>query len=166
VLDAERRRGRAFGDAVLFALLFVPIVRARVHEIAPDGDPDPNRLATVIEEVVAPLGLRMSLPRATTDRIKQALGMVGRLSHRPDSKLATRRIAFREAFATALELFELTAMATGRGQDLAREWRAVHARIERARSSARFRSRRSRRRGGEGAAAEGGAPGKGCEQTY
>ena len=155
VLDAERRRGRAFGDAVLFALLFVPIVQARVREIAPDGDPDPNRLATVIEDVVAPLGLRMSLPRATTDRIKQALAMIGRLSHRPDSKLGTRRIAFREAFQTALELFELTAMATGRGQDLAREWRAVHARIERARELGQIPEPpkpppRKRRRGGRG----------------
>ena len=155
VLDAERRRGRAFGDAVLFALLFVPIVRAQVHEIAPDGDPDPNRLATVIEDVVSPLGFRMSLPRAVTDRIKQALSMVGRLSHRPDGKLATRRIAFREAFPTALDLFELTAMATGRGQELAREWRAMHARIEKARETGEIPPvpkppPRRRRRGGRG----------------
>ena len=61
VLDAERRRGRVFDDAVLFALLFVPIVRARVREVAPDGDPDPGRLSTIIEEVVSPLAFRMSL---------------------------------------------------------------------------------------------------------
>jgi poly(A) polymerase len=156
VLDAERRRGRAFEDSVLFALLFVPIVRGRVREIAPDGDPDVNRLATIIEDVVAPLGFRMSLPRAVTDRIKQALAMVGKLSHRPDSKLATRRIAFREAFPTALELFELTAMATGRGQDLAREWRATHAKIQKARELGQIPEppkpppRRRRRRGGRG----------------
>jgi poly(A) polymerase len=155
VLDAERRRGRTFEQSVLFALLFVPIVRARVREIAPDGDPDPNRLATVIEDVVSPLALRMSLPRAVTDRIKQALAIVGRLSHRPDSKLATRRIAFREAFPTALELFELTAMATGRGQELAREWRATHAKIQRARELGQIPEPpkpppRRRRRGGRG----------------
>src|SRR5262249_51515281 len=62
VLDAERRRGRVFEDAVLFALLFLPIARARVRQIAPDGDPDPNRLAVVIEDVVSPLALRMALP--------------------------------------------------------------------------------------------------------
>jgi poly(A) polymerase len=154
VLDAERRRGRPFDDAVLFALLFIPIVRARVREAAPDGDPDPGLLSTIIEEVVSPLAFRMSLPRATTDRIKQALSIVGRLSHRPDSKLATRRLAFRDAFPTALELFDLTAMATGRGQDLVREWRAVQARIERARASGEIAlppppppRRRKRRRG-------------------
>jgi poly(A) polymerase len=132
VLDAERRRGRAFDGAVLFALLFLPIVRSRVREIAPDGEPDPNRLATIVEEVVSPLAFRMSLPRATAERIKQAMGIVGKLSHRPDARVATRRLAFRDAFPTALDLFELTAMATGRGQDLVREWRALHARALRA----------------------------------
>ena len=59
----------------------------------------PARLSTIIEDVVSPLAFRMSLPRAATDRIKQALSIVGKLSHRPDGKLATRRLAFREAFA-------------------------------------------------------------------
>jgi poly(A) polymerase len=154
VLDAERRRGRVFGDAVLFALLFVPIVRARVREIVPDGEPDPGRLSVVIEDVVSPLALRMSLPRAATDRIKQALAIVGKLSHRPDSKLATRRLAFREAFPTALDLFDLTAMATGRGKELVQDWRALEKRIERARQSGEIPAppapppRRRRRRGG------------------
>ena len=159
VLDAERRRGRAFEDSVLFALLFIPIVRARVREAAPDGEPDPGRLSTIIEDVVAPLALRMSLPRATSERIKQALSIIGKLSHRPDSKIATRRVAFRESFPTALELFELTAMATGRGQELVREWRAVLSRIERARETGEIAPlpppvrRRRRRRGGRRRAA-------------
>ncbi len=156
VLDAERRRGRVFEDAVLFALLYLPIVRARVREIAPDGDPDPNRLAIIIEDVVSPLAFRMSLPRAATDRIKQALSIVGKLSHRPDAKVATRRLALRDAFATALDIFELTAMATGRGQELVRDWRAVQARIARARESGEIPAppppppQRRRRRGGRG----------------
>ena len=154
VLDAERRRGRAFDDAVLFALLFVPIVRARVRDIAPDGDPDPGRLSVVIEDVVSPLAFRMSLPRAATDRIKQAMGIIGKLSHRPDLRVATRRLALRDSFATALDIFELTAMASGRGKELVREWRAVQARIERARATGEIPSppplppRRRRRRGG------------------
>jgi len=135
VLDAERRRGRVFEDAVLFAILFLPIVRARVREIAEDGEPEPGRLSTIIEEVVSLLALRMALPRATADRIKQALAIVGRLSHRPDARGGTRRLAFRDAFPAALDLFELTAMATGRGSELVRDWRALQARIERARDS-------------------------------
>ncbi len=154
VLDAERRRGRAFDDAVLFALLFLPIVRARVRDIAPNAEPDPARLSTIIEEVVAPLSFRMSLARASADRIKQALSIVGKLSHRPDAKIATRRIAFREAFATALDIFELTAMATGRGQELVRDWRGLQARVERARQTGEVPAlppppiRRRHRRGG------------------
>ncbi len=156
VLDAERRRGRVYEDAVLFTLLFLPIVRARVRDIAPDGEPDPNRLAVVIEDTVSPLALRMSLPRAATDRIKQALAMVGRLSHRPDTKVATRRLALRDAFAASVDIFELTAMATGIGQELVRDWRALQARIARARETGEIPPppppppRRRRRRGGRG----------------
>ncbi len=85
--------------------------------------------------MVSPLAFRMSLPRMATDRIKQALAIVGKLSHRPDARVATRRLAFREAFPIALDLFELTAMATGRGQELVRDWRGIQAKVERARAS-------------------------------
>ena len=92
-------------------------------------------------------------PRATTDRIKQALSIVGKLSHRPDARVATRRVAFREAFPMALDLFELTAMATGIGKELVRDWRALQARIERGRASGEIPTLpppppRKRRRGG------------------
>jgi poly(A) polymerase len=135
VLDAERRRGRVPDDAVLFSLFFLPIVRTRVRAAAPDGDPSPSLLATIIEDAVAPIALRMALPHAVTHRIRQALGMVGRLSHRPDSRVATRRLAFREEFPTALALFELRAMATGRGTDIVRDWRELGERARRAREA-------------------------------
>jgi poly(A) polymerase len=160
VLDAERRRGRVYGDAVLFALFFLPIVRARVREAAPDGEPSPALLSTLIEDLVTPLAVRMALPHAVSHRIKQALAIVGKLSHRPDSRLATPRLAFREAFPTALELFELRAMATGRGDELVRDWRALAARVEKTRqafaaaggetSPPPAAHRRRRRRGGRG----------------
>src|SRR5580765_3182346 len=135
VLDAERRRGRIFEDAVLFALFFLPIVRARLRRIAPDGDPTPALLAGLLEDLVTPIGVRMSLPHAVSHRIKHALAIVGKLSHRPDSRMATPRLAFREAFPAALELFELRAMATGRGDDLVREWRTLAARLEKSRQA-------------------------------
>jgi len=156
VLDAERRRGRVLEDAVLFALLYLPIVRERVRDMAPEGEPDPNRLAVVIEETVAPLALRMALPRVATDRIKQGLAIVGKLSHRPDAKIATRRLAMKDSFAAALDIFELTAMATGLAQELVADWRAVQARIARERASGVIPPppapppRRRRRRGGRG----------------
>jgi poly(A) polymerase len=135
VLDAERRRGRMYDDAVLFSLFFLPIVRARVRAASPESDPDPDLLATLVEDTVSPIALRMALPHAVTHRIKQALTIVGRLSHRPDNRIGTRRLAFRDAFPAALDLFELRAMATGRGEELVREWAALRARVERAREA-------------------------------
>jgi len=160
VLDAERRRGRVYEDAVLFALFFLPIVRARVREAAPDGEPSPALLSTILEDLVTPIAFRMALPHAVSHRIKQALSIVGKLSHRPDSRLAAPRLAFREAFPAALELFELRAMATGRGEELVRDWRALAARVEKTRkafAAAQAETppppaphRRRRRRGGRG----------------
>ena len=159
VLDAERRRGRPYVDAVLFALFFLPIVRARLQASASDGDPSPGLLATLLEDLVTPIALRMALPHFVSHRIKQALAIVGRLSHRPDSRLATPRLAFRESFPVALELFELRAMATGRDEELVREWRAALARVEKRRqafaaehgelpAAPAVARRRRRRRGG------------------
>jgi poly(A) polymerase len=159
VLDAERRRGRVYEDAVLFALFFLPIVRARVREAAPDGEPSPALLSTILEDLVTPIAFRMALPHAVSHRIKQTLSIVGKLSHRPDSRLATPRLAFREAFPAALELFELRAMATGRGEELVRDWRALAARVEKTRKAFAAAqgeaapppaARRRRRRGGRG----------------
>lgn len=161
VLDAERRRGRGFEDSVLFALLFLPIIRARVRSIARDEEPDPGQLAVLLEDSVNPIALRMALPHATTHRIKQAMAIVGKLSHRPDNRVATRRLAFREAFPAALDLFELRSMATGQGDDLVRDWRTLSERVSRAREAfqreaglpvteAAAPARRRRRRGGRG----------------
>lgn len=161
VIDAERRRGRVFDDATLFAVFFLPIVRARVRAAAPDGDPDPGLLGRILDETVSPTAIRMALPHAVSHRIQQALAMVGRFSHRPDQRVATRRIVFREAFPTALDIFDLGAMATGRGEELVGEWRELAVRAHRTRESfeaeagvekepAAAAARKRRRRGGRG----------------
>ena len=134
-LDGERRRGRTYEDGVLFALLVLPIVRAELRSRAPDAEPSPGTLTTAIEEVATPIAIRMAWPHAISHKIKQALSLVGRLSHRPDNRVPTRRLVFRESFPAALELFELRAMATGRGEDVAREWRALFDRMQKARAS-------------------------------
>src|SRR5262249_60759298 len=141
----------------------VRAARRALGEPAPAGEPDPARLATIIEDVVSPLAFRMALPRASTDRIKQALAMLGRLSHRPDGKTNSRRLAFRDAFGTALDIFELSAMATGVGQDLVRDWRGLQTRIQRARETGEIPAppppvRRKRRRGGRGRGRRAAAP--------
>src|SRR5262249_59531102 len=120
---------------VLYGLFFLPIVRARVRALSPGNDPEAALLENLLEETVNPIALRMALPNAVTHRIKQALAMAGRLSHRPDNRVASRRLAFREAFPAALERFELRAMATGRGGELVAEWAALLARVQRARAA-------------------------------
>lgn len=161
VLDAERRRGRAYEDAVLFALLVLPIARAVLRRRAPDGDPPAGLVSAVLEEIVTPIAIRMALPHAVSHRIKQALSLVGRLSHRPDNRVVTRRLVFRDAFPAALQIFELRSMATGRGQDLVRDWDSLARRMEKARESFEAETgiaaspapapvRRRRRRGGRG----------------
>ena len=101
VLDAERRRGRVFDDAVLFALLFLPIVRARVRDVAPDGEPGParplddhrgGRLAARLPHVAAARGDRsdqagaVDRGQALAPSRRQARGAAarvpGRLRHR------------------------------------------------------------------------------------
>jgi len=162
-LDRERRRGRVFGDAALFALLVLPVVRAAVSRRFPGGEPPPGALATLLEEIATPIAVRMAWPHAVSHQIKQSLAIVGRLSHRPDTRVATRRLVFRESFPTALDLFELRAMATGRGEDLVRDWRSLFERMQRAREHFETETglaaaapaeptppRRRRRRGGRG----------------
>src|SRR5512144_594727 len=63
-LDGERRRDRAFDDAVLFSLFFLPVVRSRLSEMHLSSDPEPGRLVATIEEVVTPVAIRMALPNA------------------------------------------------------------------------------------------------------
>ncbi len=160
VLDAERRRGRVFEDAVLFSLFFLPIARARVREESGGSEPDPAFLSVLLEDIVAPIALRMSLPHAVSQRIKQALALAGRFSHRPDNRVITRRLVFREAFPASLDIFELGAMATGRGEEHAAQWRAFANRAEKSRESFEMEAKaerdaappaaRRRRRGGRG----------------
>jgi poly(A) polymerase len=161
VLDAERRRGRVFDDAVLFCLFFLPMARSLVREAAPEGDPDPGLLGRIFEDLLPPIAARMSLPHAVTHRIQQALLTIGRLSFRPDNRVATRRIVYREGFGAALDVFDLVSMATGRDEELVREWRAFGERAMKTRESFEAEAnagkaaepagpKKRRRRGGRG----------------
>jgi hypothetical protein len=124
-----------FDDAVLFSLFFLPIARSRVRDEAPGGDPEIGLLGKIFEELVPPIALRMALPHAVTHKIQQALLTIGRFSFRPDNRLATRRIVFREGFPAALDIFDLVSLATGRDEALVAEWRAFFQRSIKTRES-------------------------------
>jgi poly(A) polymerase len=160
VLDAERRGGRPFDDAVSFSTLFLPILRRQIDRLRSGANADAMAVLKLIEDIVTPIAVRMSFPNLLAHRIKQALFSLGKLSHPPEWKAATRRFVFHSDFPIVLDLFELRAMATGRQTELARQWRDLADRLRRAAptpatsphaaagDSGTGRRRRPRRRGG------------------
>jgi len=129
VLDAERRRGRTFDEAVYFALLALPLLRAEIARARPDGNADPALLIAKTGAVVDPLALALSAPNALVHRVKSILVSQGKLSQRPEWKASTRRFLFHSDFPAALDLFDLRAMARGRDDGTAREWRHLAERV-------------------------------------
>ena len=78
----------SFDDAVLFALLFLPIVRARRRaRLHLTASPIPGGLATILEDIVTPAcdpdgAAARRLPTGSSRRSRS----VGTLSHRPDGQ--------------------------------------------------------------------------------
>lgn len=156
VLDAERRRGRQFDEAVHLAVLVWPLLRAEVKRQRPEGAPEPALVVAKLNEIVDPLALRLSLPNAATHRTKSILFAQGKLASRPEWKASTRRLLFHTDFSAALDLFDVTSMARGKDRDRVREWRTLHLRVAEAgrslspEAAADPARRRRRRRGGRG----------------
>jgi poly(A) polymerase len=129
VLDAERRRGRSFDEAVPFSLLAVPQLRAELKRLRPDRAPEPGLVTAKTTEIVDPIALRLALPNALVHRIKSLLFAQEKLAHRPEWKASTRRFLFHADFEPALELFELRALARGKDLPLVREWRTLQQKV-------------------------------------
>jgi len=129
VLDAERRRGRGFDEAVYFSLLALPLLRAEIRRVRPGGDAEPALLVAKTNAVVDPLALALSAPNALVHRVKSILVAQGKLAQRPEWKASTRRFLFHTDFPAALDLFDLRAMARGSGEETAREWRHLAERV-------------------------------------
>ena len=125
VLDAERRRGRAFDEAVYFAFLALPLLRAELARARPEGRAEPALLVTKTSAVVDTVALALSAPNALVHRVKSILVSQGRLAEPPEIKASTRRFLAHPDFAAAWDLAELRAMASGRGGDTLREWRRL-----------------------------------------
>ena len=157
VLDAERRRGRVFDEAVYFAILALPLLRAEVARARPGGRAEPALLVAKTNAVVDPLALALSTPNALVHRVKSILVAQARLAEPPEIKASTRRFLAHPDFPAALDLFDLRSMARGRGGETGREWArlrergfpgasAVHAVAEGAPAARRRRRRRGGRR--------------------
>jgi poly(A) polymerase len=129
VLDAERRRGRAFDDSVYFALLALPLLRSELRRLRPDGPVEPALAITKANEIVEPLAASLAAPNALVHRVKSILFAQTKLEQRPEWKASTRRFLFHPDFPAALDLFDLRSMAQGRERDPVREWRNLHQRV-------------------------------------
>ncbi len=125
VLDAERRRGRWFDEAVYFALLALPLLRAELARVRPGGRAEPSLLVAKTNAVVDPLALALSAPNALVHRIKSILAAQGRVADPPEMKASTRRFLAHPDFGAAIDLAELRATASGRGSETVREWRRL-----------------------------------------
>jgi poly(A) polymerase len=125
VLDSERRRGRGFDEAVYFAMLALPLLRAELARARPAGRAEPSLLVAKTNAVVDPLALALSAPNALVHRVKSILVAQGRVADAPELKASTRRFLAHPDFAAAIDLAELRATASGRGSEAVREWRRL-----------------------------------------
>ena len=136
VLDAERRRGRSFDDAVLFALFFLPIARARVREEASEGDPDPALLSTILEDLVsADRSADVAAPRGfPQDQAGARDGGPVLAPARPADRDPAPRLS-RGVSRGPRRLRARCPRDRPRAKSSAREWRAFAARAEKTRES-------------------------------
>ena len=124
-LDARREKGEKHKDAVLLGVLFLPLVLSAIRARGAGKGVDASQILLVLDAVVNPLALRMSLPNLATHLVKQSLYTLGALtSTRPDHP-AARRIVSRSWFPHALALLSLHSRASGRYHEAAAAWQDV-----------------------------------------
>jgi poly(A) polymerase len=169
-LDRRLSKGEPLDDAILLAMLLVPISRAApLPEAQEAGRPS---VAHAIEELLAGFVQSARLPRRIAERCRMLL-----LAQRTLSGERRRRTgAFRKhpLFSEALTVFEMTVEATGEGWEQLEAWKAGEVppppKSEAASAEGDGPRRRRRRRrggrrpgggkgGGEGASAPSGSGG-------
>ncbi len=124
-LDARREKGEKAEDSVLLGALFLPLVLSAIRARGTGKGVDASQILLVLDAVVNPLALRLSLPNLATHLVKQSLYTLGMLtSTRPDHP-AARRIVSRSLFPHALALLSLYSRASGRYQEVAAAWQDV-----------------------------------------
>jgi poly(A) polymerase len=130
-LDARTEAGEKAEDAVLLGALFLPLVLTAIRRQGAGGRVDPSQILLVLENVVNPLALRMSLPNFSAHLVKQSLYTLGSLTGTRPDQPAARRLVSRSWFPHALALLSLYAKASGRYLEAATAWQDVLARAGR-----------------------------------
>ena len=127
--DERRAKGERLEDPVLLGMLFLPLVIAAVRGKGREGSRvDPTQILLVLENVVNPLALRMSLPNLAVHTVKQGLYTMGRLAETRPEDPGARRLVPKAYFGTAVALLSLYAKASGRYGAAAQAWQDVLAR--------------------------------------
>ncbi|HQR47410.1 MAG TPA: polynucleotide adenylyltransferase PcnB, partial [Thermoanaerobaculia bacterium] len=130
-LDARRQAGEKHEDPVLLGALFLPLVLSAIRRRGAGGRVDPSQILLVLENVVNPLALRMSLPNLATHLVKQSLYTLGSLTATRPDQPAARRLVTRSWFPHALALLSPYSKASGRYHDASAAWQDVLARAGR-----------------------------------
>jgi poly(A) polymerase len=127
--DERRTRGEFLPEAALLGILFLPLVFAAVRGRAgAERKIDPSRILLVLEDVINPPAMRLSLPNLTVHLLKQGLYTMGRLAETRPGDPAARRIVGKAYFPIALALLSAYSRASGRYRDATSAWEDVVAR--------------------------------------
>ncbi len=126
--EADRRRGEgeALTEPTFLGALFLPLVfNAIRHE---RGRIDATKLLVILEHVVDPIALRLSLPNHSVHLLKHGLYTLGRLAETRPTDAGARRIVTKAWFPAALALLSIYSGASGRYRDAVAAWEEVMAR--------------------------------------
>jgi poly(A) polymerase len=167
--DTRIKAGEALEDAVLLAVLLVPLMRATPESStkAPEAPEPPSAVPEAIESMLQELVRTARLPRRIAERCRMMLLAQATLSgqRRRRGNLASFRR--HPLFNESLTVFACTVEATGEGEAELQAWQSGQAPVPRPGTDpAGGRRRRRRRRGGRGGPGGGpsgpGAPGGGA----
>ena len=125
--DRRRAGGETLTDSVLLAVVFLPLLFAAIRARS-GGHVDAQRLLLLLEEVVNPPSMRLSLPNAAIHDLKQGLFTMGRLAELRPGDPAARRLVTRGHFPVAVGALSIYAAASGRHADTALSWEDVFRR--------------------------------------
>uniref|UniRef100_UPI0013D097F3 polynucleotide adenylyltransferase PcnB n=1 Tax=Myxococcus vastator TaxID=2709664 RepID=UPI0013D097F3 len=163
-LDRRVAAGEALDDAILLAMLLIPISRSTGPEESQEGRPS---VSQVVEDLLAGFVQSARLPRRIAERCRMLL-----LAQRTLSGERRRRsAAFKRhpLFSEALTVFEMTVEATGENREQLEAWKAGEVPQPRAAAAdgeesdaggqrKRRRRRRRRRPSASGASGESSEP--------
>lgn len=131
-LDGRVHAGHPPSNPVLLGVLFSRAV-AQAAARRPHDSP-----STVAEEMLGDLTQTLRLPRRDVGCLKRICGVQARFANREPRRFRPEAFARDPFFPAALELYELTCLATGEGLDHVADWRQAIAPTEPAPPDGRF----------------------------